>query len=85
MQIRPISDLRNKFTEIEKAVQDGSPVYLTKHGYGSMVVMSMETYNRLIFYYENALDFADKTATESMERMTHEDVFGMIREKINAE
>ena len=32
MQIRPVSDLRNKFTEIEKAVQDGSPIYLTKHG-----------------------------------------------------
>ena len=85
MQIRPISDLRNKFTEIEKAVQDGSPVYLTKHGYGSMVVMSMETYNRLTFYYENALDLADKAAKDNPERMSHEDVFGRIREKINAE
>ena len=85
MQIRPISDLRNKFTEIEKAVQDGSPVYLTKHGYGSMVVMSMETYNRLTFYYENALDFADKAAKDNHERLSHEDVFGRIREKINAE
>ena len=85
MQIRPISDLRNKFTEIEKAVQDGSPVYLTKHGYGSMVVMSMETYNRLNFYYENALDFADKAAKDNPERLSHEDVFGRIREKINAE
>ena len=47
MQIRPISDLRNKFTEIEQAVQDGEPVYLTKNGYGTMVVLSLESYEKL--------------------------------------
>ena len=39
IHIRPVSDLRNKFTEIENVVKEGSPVYLTKNGYGSMVVM----------------------------------------------
>ena len=43
IQIRPVSDLRNKFTEIESTVKAGSTVYLTKNGYGSMVVMSIET------------------------------------------
>ena len=33
IQIRPVSDLRNKFPEIEKAVGGGEPVYLTKNGY----------------------------------------------------
>ena len=33
IQIRPVSDLRNKFSEIEKAVGGGEPVYLTKNGY----------------------------------------------------
>lgn len=28
--IRPVSDLRNKFTEIEDCVKSGKPVYLTK-------------------------------------------------------
>jgi prevent-host-death family protein len=32
MQIRPVSDLRNKFTDIEKFVNDGEPVFLTKNG-----------------------------------------------------
>ena len=41
IQIRPVSDLRNKFTEIETIVNEGSPVYLTKNGYGSMVVLSL--------------------------------------------
>ena len=33
MQIRPVSDLRNKYPEIEEAVlRSGQPVYLTKNG-----------------------------------------------------
>ena len=44
IHIRPISDLRNKFTEIEKIVSEGQPVYLTKNGYGCMVVTSIEYY-----------------------------------------
>lgn len=47
MQIRPVSDLRNKFPEIEKRVENGEPVYLTKNGYGSMVVVSLDQFERL--------------------------------------
>ncbi|MCB6602692.1 type II toxin-antitoxin system prevent-host-death family antitoxin, partial [Erysipelatoclostridium ramosum] len=31
IQIRPVSDLRNKFSEIEEIVNGGEPVYLTKN------------------------------------------------------
>ena len=47
IQIRPVSDLRNKFPEIEHIVMRGEPVYLTKNGYGSMVVLSLEEYTNL--------------------------------------
>lgn len=47
IQIRPVSDLRNKFPDVEKAVACGEPVYLTKNGYGAMVVLSLEAYSRL--------------------------------------
>ena len=30
IQIRPVSDLRDKFPDVEKAVACGEPVYLTK-------------------------------------------------------
>ena len=30
IQIRPVSDLRNKFPEIEMLVNEGQPVYLSK-------------------------------------------------------
>ncbi len=81
--IRPVSDLRNKFTEIESVVNGGEPVFLTKNGYGSMVVMSIDAYSRMTQNVEQALDEADKYAAENTERMSHEDVFGKLRKQIN--
>lgn len=83
LQIRPISDLRNKFTEIENVVKEGEPVYLTKNGYGSMVVMSIEAYSRLVDGIEEALDVADKAADDTKERLTHEEMFSKLRGKLN--
>ena len=83
IQIRPISDLRNKFTEIENLVGEGEPVYLTKNGYGSMVVLSLEAYSRLTEGVETALDEADQAATEENSRYTHEEVFSGIRRRVN--
>ena len=60
IQIKPVSDLRNKFTEIEKLVNEGTPVYLTKNGYGTMVVLSIEAYSNLIEGVEDALDLAEE-------------------------
>ena len=56
IQIRPVSDLRNKFPEIEKLVSGGQPVYLTKNGYGSMVVMSLEKFAELTNSRESKAD-----------------------------
>ena len=83
IQIRPVSDLRNKFTEIEKAVGGGEPVYLTKNGYGAMVVLSLETYARLTEGVESALDRADQAALEDGTRYTHEEVFSNLRRRVN--
>lgn len=83
IQIRPVSDLRNRFTEIENTVKEGSPVYLTKNGYGSMVVMSIEAYSRLTESIEDALDVADKVAEETEKRYTHEETFAKLRERVN--
>lgn len=57
MQIRPVSDLRNKFPEVEKCVERGEPVYLTKNGYGSMVVVSLDEYERLTQRMEVRTEF----------------------------
>ncbi len=85
LQIRPVSDLRNNFTAIERIVGNGSPVYLTKNGYGTMVVMSIEAYGKLTDDVEPALDAADKMAETTSERFTHKQVFSKLREAANAE
>ena len=49
INIRPVSDLRNKYPEIEDLVlKEDEAVYLTKNGYGSMVVLSLERYSEML-------------------------------------
>ena len=83
INIRPVSDLRNKFGEIEETVKQGEPVYLTKNGYGSMVVLSLEQYAALTDDLELKLDEADKVAAESDVRYTDEEVFSRVRGRIH--
>ena len=83
IQIRPVSDLRNKFPDIEKAVGGGEPVFLTKNGYGAMVVLSLEAYSKLTDGVEAALDEADRYASENEKRYTHEEVFSNLRRRVN--
>ena len=80
--IRPVSDLRNKFTEIEEIVKKGGPVYLTKNGYGSMVVLSLEQYAALTDEAEMKLDEADKAAAADSVRYTEDEVFSRVRNRI---
>ncbi len=46
--IRPSSDLRNKYAEISEFCNNNDePVFITKNGYGDLVVMSIEKYSSL--------------------------------------
>lgn len=83
LHIRPVSDLRNKFPEIESTVlKNGEPVYLTKNGYGSMVLLSLEQYAALTDNVELALDEADKAADLSDLRYSGQEVFNRVRGRI---
>lgn len=46
-QIRPITDLRNTTEISELCHAKREPIFITKNGYGDLVVMSMETYEAL--------------------------------------
>lgn len=86
INIRPVSDLRNKYPEIEDAVlKSGQPVFLTKNGYGSMVVMSLEKYAELTDDIEWKLDEADRAAELSNQRYSADEVFRRIRSRIHGE
>ncbi|HEY5561574.1 MAG TPA: type II toxin-antitoxin system Phd/YefM family antitoxin [Clostridiaceae bacterium] len=84
-QIRPVSDLRNNFADISKLVHETSePVFLTKNGYGDMVVMSIEAYHRKLFegeiYFK--LKEAELEAQATEKRFSHEEVFSDLRSRI---
>ena len=79
IQIKPMSDLCENLPAIEKIVSEGSPVYLTKNGYGSMVILSLEQYAALTDEIEFKLDEADRAAALSDERMTHNEVFAKYK------
>ncbi|HEX3023166.1 MAG TPA: type II toxin-antitoxin system prevent-host-death family antitoxin [Lachnospiraceae bacterium] len=46
-QIRPITDLRNTNEISDVCHSIDEPIFITKNGYGDMVVMSIETYERI--------------------------------------
>ena len=84
INIRPVSDLRNKFPEIEEiVVNSNSPVFLTKNGYGTMVIMSIEQYSALTEGIEHKLDEADETAEKSDVRYSASQVFERVRNRIH--
>lgn len=85
-QIRPVSDLRNNFAEISRIVHETSePVFLTKNGYGDMVVMSMEAYERKLFESEIyfKLKEAEMEAKSTDLRYTHEEIFPDLRANLD--
>ena len=45
-QIIPIKDLKNTAEISELCHRSEEPVYITKNGYGDMVIMSIENYER---------------------------------------
>ena len=48
-QIIPIKDLKNTAEISAMCHQSNDPVFITKNGYGDMVIMSMEAYERAFF------------------------------------
>ena len=67
----------------ETVVNSNSPVFLTKNGYGTMVLMSVEQYSTLTENIEHKLDEADETAEKSDVRYSSSQVLGRVRSRIN--
>ena len=51
-QIIPIRDLKNTSEISAMCHSSNEPVFITKNGYGDMVVMSMETYEKNMFIHD---------------------------------
>ena len=48
-QIIPIKDLKNTSEISQLCHSTDSPVFITKNGYGDMVIMSMEAYEKALY------------------------------------
>lgn len=86
--IRPVSDLRNNFADISKTVHEtGEPVFLTKNGYGDMVVLSMEAFENLQLESEiyNKLKEAEYEADLSETRYSSKEVLKAMKDVINGD
>ena len=86
--IRPVSDLRNNFAEISKTVHETSqPVFLTKNGYGDMVVLSMEAYENLQFESEVYFKHreAEKEAELTNTRYSSKEMLKAMKDAIGGE
>lgn len=86
--IRPVSDLRNNFADISKTVHEtAKPVFLTKNGYGDMVVMSIEAFEGLQFESEVyfKLQEAEREAELTNKRYSAKEVLKAMRDAIGGE
>lgn len=86
--IRPVSDLRNNFADISRTVHEtGKPVFLTKNGYGDMVVMSMEAYEGFQFDSEvyDKLMVAEQQAEYTSKRYSVKDVLKAMKAAVEDE
>ncbi len=84
--IRPSSDLRNKYNEISEFCHKYSePVYITKNGQGDLAVMSIETFERLVGKFElyKLLD-EGMDAIKNNKVLPAEDVFKQIESGLEA-
>ena len=87
-RIRPVSDLRNHFADISKTVHEtAQPVFLTKNGYGDMVVLSMEAFENLQFVCEIyfKLREAEREAELTDRRYSSKEVLKAMKDVIGGE
>lgn len=85
--IRPLSDLKDNFADISKIVHEtGQTVFLTKNGYGDMVVMIMEAFGKMRFESEicTKLEETELEAQKAEKRYSAEEVLSAMRSAINS-
>lgn len=82
-QIIPIKELRNTNEISERCHEKSEPIFVTKNGYGDLVVMSIETYDKLIssIQVDKAIAESEKEIADGAELLEAKDVFDSLRRK----
>ena len=82
-QIMPIKELRNTNDISDRCHAKREPIFITKNGYGDLVVMSMETYEDLLASTEidNAIAESEAQILSGEELLDAKEVLGAARRK----
>ena len=86
-RIIPIKDLKNTAEISDMCHRSSEPIYITKNGYGDMVVLSMEAFENLQFESEVyfKLQEAEKEAELTDQRYSSKDVLKAMKDAIGGE
>ena len=82
-QIRPITDLRNTSEISDACHARREPVFITKNGYGDLVVMSIETYEEMVdcIATDKAIADAEQEIAAGGQLLDAKEALGALRRK----
>lgn len=82
-QIRPITDLRNTSEISDACHARREPVFITKNGYGDLVVMSIETYEEMLdcIATDKAIADAEQEIAAGGQLLGAKEALGALRRK----
>jgi len=82
-QIRPITDLRNTNEISDLCHAKNEPIFITKNGYGDLVVMSVEAYEAMLDENELDREIAQAEAEYRLNGELHDarEALGTLRRK----
>lgn len=82
-QIRPITDLRNTTEISELCHAKNEPLFITKNGYGDLVVMSIEAYEEMLETAQTdvAINKAERELAAGGELLDARDALSSLRRK----
>ena len=83
-QIIPIRDLKNTSAISQMCQASHEPIYVTKNGYGDMVIMSMKMYQEKLFMHDIYSKLAESEADVAAGRTKNAKAsLHRLKEKLN--
>ena len=82
-QIIPITELRNTSDILEKCHSSLEPIFITKNGFGDLVIMSMETYDSIMenSAIDNAILMSEQRMSNGEKPISAKEAFKRLDEK----
>ena len=82
-QIIPITELRNTSDISDRCHSSMEPIFVTKNGFGDMVIMSMEAYDSMVnsSYIDDSIEEAERGINEGRPNISAKEAFRRLDSK----